>query len=455
LLYELLTGSTPFDSAKLLQAGLDEIRRVIREDEPVRPSTSLSRMNISTLNPVAQQRHTEPNDLIRAVRGDLDWIAMKALEKDRTRRYETANGLALDVKRFLSNEPVSARPPSQLYALRKTIQRNKLLFAGIGIIITLLVASLAAVLASLANERKARYAYVLATLQVSSTLEKEGNWQEVERVRRQALEIRRKQDGIQNPDTILEVVGLVHALREQKKLGEAELVLGEALTPAFLRSPASVKLLYQRADLMGWQGRWKEAAADASRCIEREPTEHLHYHLLAPLLVMNHNLLAYEDLCRKIEANFTNRTNPYWAERRAIDCLLRPSSVVDLHLADQFANIALSLGSREKDRLRYFQVCKAMSSYRLGSYAEAITWAEKSVDNAQAYASAQACAVLSMAHWQLGRPVEARQMLARGEALVPDTPAGWWVDWLIARIEIDEAKALVQSQPSKETMHKP
>src|SRR5215831_12324837 len=103
LLYELLTGSTPFDAENLPQAGLDEIRRAIREEEPVRPSTSLSTMAVSTLTIVAQKRRAEPPNLIRAVRGDLDWIVMKALEKDRTRRYETANGLALDVKRFVSN----------------------------------------------------------------------------------------------------------------------------------------------------------------------------------------------------------------------------------------------------------------------------------------------------------------------------------------------------------------
>jgi len=156
LLYELLTGSTPFDPGELMKAGFDEIRRVIREEEPACPSTRLSTMAVSALTSVAQHRRSEPPNLIRAVRGDLDWIAMKALEKDRTRRYETANGLALDVKRCLANEPVSARPPSKRYKLQKTIQRNKLLFAGISIIAVLLVVSLAAVLVSLAKERKAR-----------------------------------------------------------------------------------------------------------------------------------------------------------------------------------------------------------------------------------------------------------------------------------------------------------
>ncbi len=156
LLYELLVGSTPFDTGELLKAGLDEIRRVIREQEPVRPSTRLSKLTDADLTSVAQCRHSEPPALIRAVHGDLDWIVMKALEKDRTRRYPTANGLALDIQRFLTNETISARPPSKLYRLQKAVLRNKLLFAGIGIIAMLLVVMLIVVSASLAKERRSR-----------------------------------------------------------------------------------------------------------------------------------------------------------------------------------------------------------------------------------------------------------------------------------------------------------
>src|SRR5436190_4416469 len=156
LLYELLTSSTPFETGELLKAGLDEIRRVIREQEPLRPSTRLSKMAEADLTRIAQQRRSEPPRLIHSIRGDLDWIAMKALEKDRTRRYETANDLALDVKRFLENEPVLARPPSRLYKFQKMVRRNKLLFIGLGIIATLLIVSLIVVSASLAQERQSR-----------------------------------------------------------------------------------------------------------------------------------------------------------------------------------------------------------------------------------------------------------------------------------------------------------
>jgi WD40 repeat protein len=130
LLYELLTSRTPFNAKELLQAGLDEIRRTIREQEPARPSTCLSTMQGADLTAIAKHRKIEAPGLLNLVRGDLDWIVMKALEKDRTRRYETANGLAADVKRHLENEPVIARPPSRAYRLQKAFRRNKLAFAA-------------------------------------------------------------------------------------------------------------------------------------------------------------------------------------------------------------------------------------------------------------------------------------------------------------------------------------
>jgi WD40 repeat protein len=125
LLYELLTGTTPFDGARLKQAGYDEIRRIIREEEPPRPSRRLSTLTGAALTAVSGQRRTDPEQLRRLVRGELDWIAMKALEKDRNRRYESASALAADVQRYLRDEPVQACPPSAGYRLRKLLRRNK------------------------------------------------------------------------------------------------------------------------------------------------------------------------------------------------------------------------------------------------------------------------------------------------------------------------------------------
>ena len=126
LLYELLTGKTPFDAKELLAAGLDEMRRTIREEEPARPSTRLSTMLEGELTTTAETaRSRRRPSSIHLVRGDLDWIVMKCLEKDRTRRYETANGLAADIQRHLDNEPVVARPPSAAYRFQKFVRRNQ------------------------------------------------------------------------------------------------------------------------------------------------------------------------------------------------------------------------------------------------------------------------------------------------------------------------------------------
>src|SRR5207253_3161718 len=114
--------------------------RTIREQEPQRPSTKLSTMVKDELTTTANRRQTEPPKLIHAVRGDLDWIVMKCLEKDRARRYETANGLASDVQRHLNNEPVAASPPSNLYRLQKTLRRHQGAFSAAAIILALLVA---------------------------------------------------------------------------------------------------------------------------------------------------------------------------------------------------------------------------------------------------------------------------------------------------------------------------
>jgi hypothetical protein len=172
LLYELLTGRTPFDARELLQAGLDEMRRRIREEEPMRPSTRLSTMVDADLTQVAHQRQAEPAQLTRFIRGDLDWIVMKCLEKDRTRRYETANGLAMDIRRHLSNEPVVACPPSAAYRFRKMVRRNKAAVAAATAVAVSLLLGLGLSTWLWLKEREAHRLAVLAELK-SQAKEKE------------------------------------------------------------------------------------------------------------------------------------------------------------------------------------------------------------------------------------------------------------------------------------------
>ncbi len=172
LLYELLAGSTPFDAQELMASGIDAMRKTIREEEPVRPSTRFATLKGEELTTTAKRRSVETSKLLHQLKGDLDWIVMKCLEKDRTRRYDTANGLATDLKRHLSNEPVMARPPSTTYRLQKALRRNKMAFAaGLAVAAALLLG----IIASTWQAVRAKRAEALA-LQSRSDAEKLSNF---------------------------------------------------------------------------------------------------------------------------------------------------------------------------------------------------------------------------------------------------------------------------------------
>ncbi|MSR60200.1 MAG: serine/threonine protein kinase [Planctomycetaceae bacterium] len=147
LLYELLTGATPFDKETFAKVGFDEMRRIIREDEPPRPSQRVSTLAaqaaVSTLATVTQRQQVDERQRSRALRGELDWIVMKALEKDRTRRYESASAFAADVQRFLDDEPVQACPPSAVYRVRKLARRNRAALVTVSLVTVALLAGTA------------------------------------------------------------------------------------------------------------------------------------------------------------------------------------------------------------------------------------------------------------------------------------------------------------------------
>jgi serine/threonine protein kinase len=196
LLYELLAGRTPFDAKELMSQGIDAMRKTIREKEPMRPSTKLSQTlagaDVRLKSPASDKplseeeirasarRLLQVKETITLLKGDLDWIVMKCLEKDRTRRYETANGLAADLKRHLNNEPVVARPPSTAYRFQKAFRRNKLVFAACFLVAFSLVAGSAvsvwhAVRASRARDDAEAVTAVLSRMIQSADPRREGH----------------------------------------------------------------------------------------------------------------------------------------------------------------------------------------------------------------------------------------------------------------------------------------
>ncbi len=162
LLYELLTGQTPFVQKELLASGLDEMRRTIREKDPLRPSTRLSAMVAGDLATVARNRQSQPPQLIHLVRGDLDWIVMKCLQKDRARRYETVNALAMDLQRHLNHHPVLARPDSLPYRMRKFVRRHR---ASVAIAALVFLTLLAGLTGTITQARRATRHAALAEAQ--------------------------------------------------------------------------------------------------------------------------------------------------------------------------------------------------------------------------------------------------------------------------------------------------
>jgi serine/threonine protein kinase len=188
LLYELLTSHTPFGSKNLLERGFDEMRRIIREIEPQLPSLRIGTQQGAERTGTASSHGTDAPKLINMVRGDLDWVVMKCLEKDRSRRYDTASNLAADIQRFLDYEPVTARPPSNLYRFRKMVRRNRLAFAAASAVLASLVIGLGVTTWFVIKEKQERDIAKIASERADSAR------QFAEAARQQAVAAREQSD---------------------------------------------------------------------------------------------------------------------------------------------------------------------------------------------------------------------------------------------------------------------
>jgi WD40 repeat protein/tRNA A-37 threonylcarbamoyl transferase component Bud32 len=267
LLYELLTGRTPFDANELMASGIDVMRKTIREKEPVRPSTRFATLQGDDLTTTAKRRSADSAKLVHLLRGDLDWIVMQCLEKDRTRRYETANGLVADIRRHLNNEPIVARPPSTVYRFQKMVRRNKLACAAS-------VAVAAALLLGI---------FVSTWQAIRATRAKQ------EAVAAQASESVQREIAEGNEKAAVEARGNEARLREQAEAAElaarqraygsdmnvasqavSENNLGRAIDLLNRQLPAP-----GQKDLRGWEWRylWQQTRSDAKFTLCQKPSE--------------------------------------------------------------------------------------------------------------------------------------------------------------------------------------
>jgi tetratricopeptide (TPR) repeat protein len=292
-----------------------------------------------------------------------------------------------------------------------------------------------------------------ALVSLGSVLQAEGKLAESEQVRREALALSRKRGENETPQALAELESLTRLLMDQKKFGDAEQLLDEALTPAFVSQPPSANLLALRVDLKARRGQWQEAAADAALAFEHQPSSHTRFPMLAALLVKTQNRPAYEHFCKRLLTTFGDTTNFYVADQVAKACLFLPSSDADLKIIAHLADMTVTRGKGDVGALPFFQDCKALSEYRQGHYAEAIEWAQKPLKVPGLHVHGHAYAVLAMAYWRLGEKEKARAMLAEANTLAPpimpariaEDPGDAWLAWLHARIQLEEANALVET----------
>jgi WD40 repeat protein/serine/threonine protein kinase len=281
LLYELLAGSTPFDGKELMSLGIDAMRKTIREKEPVRPSTRFATLKGEDLTTTAKRRSADKSKLMHQLKGDLDWIVMKCLEKDRTRRYETANGIAADLKRHLNNEPVVARPPSTAYRLQKSFRRNKVVFvAGTAIAAALLLGIIASTWQSVRatgakHEAMAAKEQAVAA-QASESVQRqkaEANAQQAQAAQAEETKLREQADAARLQAEAQELAARQRAYASDMNVAAQALAgnnLGRAQDLLNRQRPQP-----GQKDLRGWEWRylWQQTRSDALFTLGQESSE--------------------------------------------------------------------------------------------------------------------------------------------------------------------------------------
>ncbi len=452
LLYELLTGRTPFDTTDLLKLGVEELRRTVCEREPLSPSAKLQTLNNEELTKTARMRRIEPPRLLSQVHGDLDWIVLKCLEKDRTRRYATANGLAEDIERYLHEEAVLACPPSQVYRLQKLVRRNRMVFlSGTAVAAALLLGTIISTL-MFVREREA----------LSSEA----------RLRREA-ELRER-------------ASHVASLVTQGRFEEADkLVAGLPLNKPSVEASAELRTL---GDWHAANGRWPEAAArfkSAIKVDQLDTSDQISADRLklAAAFLKSGNRRGYEQLRQDEVAKFglTNIALEYWTFKLGL--LLPPDTnmlqlfALGAEVVERRFPTAKEMRPNPPHWAEWSEVL-ALLEYRRCGFSTAIGWCDRCQVHTW-YHNARIAAtslIKAMSNWRLGYyqaavvqwtetyeliQAKSQQGLNFGSTppiLFPGTPEdleGSWYDWMIADLLMHECDELMgQSDQTLDSMSK-
>jgi eukaryotic-like serine/threonine-protein kinase len=454
LLYELLTGRPPFDPAHLAAVGMYETRKILKEQDPLRPSAALADLDDAGISGIAALRGTDPAKWISQVKGDLDWVVMKAMEKDPQRRYETVNGLSMDLMRIIRNEPVTARSPSAVYLFGKFVRRNRLVVGATAGIVAALVLGLG--LASISYQREVRAK------------------QEQIILRKIAEAARANESRLLANAKVRENIALVAVLLSEGKTHEADAQL--RLTPLSSIEPSLEAETVLRS-LGRWNataGRWQEAAecyallTEASRLSspdEIRTTKDLT--AIGPVLVESGSLEKYERYRGWVISRLDPVSRLQAVEHVIKATLIRPAGPkilrrlepIRAQFEETYKNARLVEPDARMPVSGWTTWAISLYEFRCGDYEKSIYWGDLTIDLHGKNQALQAVthSVLAMAHQRLGHAEAAREELEKTrewidlaftpelapipEPLGAGTGVCW--DWVLARILYREAQAMM------------
>lgn len=454
LMYELLTGSTPIEKQRLRSAAWDEMLRIIREEEPPKPSARLSSLsdshhpagsgregvsagatqNANLAITIADRRGTDPRRLQQTVRGELDWIVMKALEKDRARRYETASNFAMDIQRYLADEPVQACPPSASYRLRKFTRKNRVpLAVAAGLLLLLMTTAVVG-------------AYHLIRIGAERALARSETSEDALDALNLLVHVH------PNEPAMWAARGLAHQEFNHKEKALAD------HTQAIKLNPKDPMYLIHRGMAYAAFGEWQKAAADFDSSLELNPSRLDAWCMSACTHLARGDMQGYRRCCVELLAWYGQTNDLEQAAQIALMCTLAPNAVPDFSQVEKLAEFCVK-GTEMHPARHYFIQVKALTELRAGRHEQAAKWLRRRELYADGnHYDAAGFAALAMAQHGLSQTNEALKSQAvrsldRAKAILardmPDPAKGKpfryfdWHHWLTAQILCREAEPLL------------